>query len=52
MDWTLGPSWPDLQHIGDTGRLASTGADSDSQIALCLKSLVKLTSRSVDAEPR
>ena len=50
MDWTLGPSWPDLKHIGDSGRLASTGADGDSQITLCLKSLVKLTFRSVDAE--
>ena len=50
VDWTLGSSWPDLQHIGDTRGLASTGADGDSQITLPLKSLVKLTPRSVDAE--
>ena len=50
VDWTLGSSCPDLQHIGDSGRLASTEADGDSQIFLCLKSLVKLTPRSVDAE--
>ena len=52
VDWTLGSSWPDLQHIGDSGRLASTGADGDSQITLPLKSLVKLTPRSIDAESK
>ena len=49
VDRTLCPCWPDLQHVRDTWGLARMVPNSDSQIALSLKGLIKLTLGCVDA---